>query len=131
MDGSAADTLDRIRDGATHIVATALQRLDEAKEALMAGDFRKAHRRLEEAQNRINPLSSAEVQFAGWDKLRIIRGYEVEEGQKVYNWDTVGEITKTIDDPSGDGDTIIFVIGENGDERKFYGESELIIIAED
>lgn len=127
MDSSAAETLDRIREGSTFVVATAIQRLEECLEALRSGDFRAARRRLEEASNRLEPLSSAETQFAGWDNLRIIRGDEIEEGMAIYNWDTVDEILKKFPDPSGDGDTVIVIMGSRGEERRIYASGELIV----
>lgn len=127
MDGSAAETLDRIREGSTYVVATAIQRLEECLEAVRDGRFREARRHLEEVANRLDPLSSAETQFGGWDNVRIIRANEIEEGMSIYGWDHVDEILKRYPDPTGDGDTVIVVMGSRGEERKIYASSELIV----
>lgn len=130
MDGTAADTLDRIREGSTYVVAMAIQRLDECKEALQDGDFRMAARHLKEAESRIDPLSSAQVQFSQWNELRVIRGTEIEVGHNIYCWDAVDEIESTYDDPSGDGDTVVVVKGSRGETRRFYGRGEVIVFSD-
>lgn len=131
MDNTAADTLDRIREGSTYVVAMAIQRLDEAREALARGQFRQADRNLKECLNRVEPLASAELNFSAWDDMKVIRCSEIEVGTQIYCWDTVDEIVERYDDPVGDGDTVIVVKGSRGDTKRFYARSECIVFTDE
>lgn len=126
MDSTAADTLDRIREGATYVVAVAHQRLAEAQEALGAGDFVLALTRVQEAMPRLQTLNTAQVQMSGWDDLEFIRARDLTVGHTVYAWDVVEEVDSR-PHPSRKDEIVVVAKGKLGDIKQWPGDTELII----
>lgn len=131
MENTAAHSLDRMREGGTYVVALAVQRLDETKQALLDGDFPLAARRGQEALARTRGLSQAFLSLGEWDAQRIIRGFEVEEGMSIWGWGKVEEIEDSSPDPHEDGDEIIVARLDTGEQKRFYGQQEVVLVLDD
>lgn len=88
MEGSAAETLDQAREGANVLVLATLDRLREAGDEVMAGNFVKGQERVREAAMKLQPLAQAEslTMFAG---NYLTRANLVTEGVTLANLGTV------------------------------------------
>lgn len=125
--GSAAKTLDDVREGAQAVMVVARDRLREAGEALEAGDFQGAANRANEAQVKIAALYRAESELGSFAGKTAIRARDVRPGMEM-----IGEgLVEAVENVSEHGDecpsaVLQFTI-EGGEVRRAYAENEILI----
>jgi hypothetical protein len=78
--GTASDTLDRIRRGGTHLILAAQRRLAETKALLDEGEFRTAMRTAAQLHEKIRALAEAEGSLGTVSDARILKCAEIEIG---------------------------------------------------
>jgi hypothetical protein len=78
--GTAADTLDRIRRGGTHLILAAQRRLAETKALLDEGNFQSAMKTAAQLHEKISALADAEGSLGTVSDARILRCGEIEIG---------------------------------------------------
>jgi hypothetical protein len=88
--GTAADTLDRIRRGGTHLILAAQRRLAETKALLDQGDFQAAMKTAAQLHEKITALADAEGSLGTVSDARILKCGEIEVGMTLVD---VGEVT--------------------------------------
>jgi hypothetical protein len=88
--GTAADTLDRIRRGGTHLILAAQRRLAETKALLDEGNFQSAMKTAAQLHEKISALADAEGSLGTVSDARILRCGEIEIGMTLVD---VGEVT--------------------------------------
>lgn len=111
---SAAQTLDRVRQGGNLLIVTAHQRLGEVKVALEHGDFRLAMNLIASLQEKCAMLAQAEVALGQFSKAHIVKCVDIEAGMVLPE---IGEVQEVdVCGACGDEncDTIMLHIKEGG-----------------
>lgn len=128
MDGSAAQTLDTAREGASVLLVATLDRLREAQDEAMAGNFVRAQERCREAMMKLQPLAAAEsmVMFAGG---YLTRANLVQEGVTLFN---VGTVRTRVDGEPGVGGhpSHVRLEFDNGQSATFEWDTELLAVSD-
>jgi hypothetical protein len=110
--GTAADTLDRIRRGGTHLILAAQRRLAETKMLLDEGDFQAAMKTAAQLHEKVSALADAEGSLGSVSDARILKCAEIEVGMTLAD---VGEVTAIEVCPCGQDqcDRIVLIIEEH------------------
>jgi hypothetical protein len=124
--GTASDTLDRIRSGGTHLILVAQRRLAETKALLGEGDFRAAMRTAAQLHEKISALAEAEGSLGTVSDARILKCADIEIGMTLAD---VGEVTAVGPCQCGEGhcDRIVLTIDEHA--VNLPGDAEVIVAA--
>ena len=125
-EGTAADTLDRIRRGGTHLILAAQRRLAETKALLDEGDFQAAMNTAAQLHEKVSALADAEGSLGTVSDARILRCGEIEVGMRLVD---VGEVTAIQICPCGQDqcDRIVLMIEEHAVNLPV--DAELIVAA--
>jgi len=122
--GTASDTLDRIRRGGTHLILAAQRWLAETKTLLDDGDFQRAMKTAAQLHEKISALAVAEASLATVSDARILKCRDVLVGMTLAE---VGEVTAVEPCPCGQDhcDRIALTI----DDRtvNFPADAEVIV----
>lgn len=84
--GSPAETLDRIREGGTALIALARGAIQEAERFLDEGRFHDANTMLSEAQQRLQALAAAEHYVGSFAHVVIKKAVDLEVGDDVQGY---------------------------------------------
>jgi hypothetical protein len=124
--GTASDTLDRIRRGGTHLILAAQRRLAETKALLDEGDFQVAMKTAAQLHEKISALAIAEGSLGTVSDARILKCKDVAVGMTLAD---AGEVTAIEPCPCGqhDCDRIILTIEEQS--VNFPADAEIIVSA--
>jgi hypothetical protein len=124
--GTAADTLDRIRRGGTHLILAAQRRLSETKTLLDEGDFQAAMKTAAQLHEKVSALADAEGSLGTVSDARILTCREIEIGMRLVD---VGEVTAIEACPCGQDqcDRIVLMIEEHAVNLPV--DAELIVAA--
>ena len=128
MVNTAADVLDKIRNGSQQIIVNARLRLNEAEAALGRGEFQSALSHLNEAKEMIAPLALAETHLAIADGSYLVRVREIEVGMTVLNVGVVTAVNARACPQHGEEAHVTLHIGD--DEVEFSG-SQLLYVERD
>jgi hypothetical protein len=124
--GTASETLDRIRRGGTHLILAAQRRLAETKALLDEGDFQRALKSAAQLHEKISALAVAEGSLGTVSDARILRCNEIQIGMTLAD---VGEVTSI--EPCSCGqdhcDRIVVTIEDLA--MSFPADAELIVTA--
>src|ERR1700730_11533077 len=97
-EGTASDTLDRIRRGGTHLILAAQRWLAETKLLLDDGDFQGAMKTAAQLHGKVAALAVAESSLGTVSDARILKCRDVEVGMTLAE---VGEVTAIESCPCG------------------------------
>jgi hypothetical protein len=93
---SVFDTLDKIREGGSALVAVTLQRIEETTRHLTEGDFAGAYRRLEEARIYLSHLANAQNAIAiHGEGVSIVRASDIQPGMQLLQVGEVQEVSES------------------------------------
>lgn len=124
--GTAADTLDRIRRGGTHLILAAQRRLAETKTLLDEGDFQAAMRTAAQLHEKISALADAEGSLGTVSDARIIKCGEIAVGMRLMD---VGEVTAIDTCPCGQDECDRLVLMIEDHAVNLPADAELIVAA--
>lgn len=127
MEGSAAKTIDDTQEGMQAVVAIAISRLRETEEALQAGDFERAQRRVDEAAGRIAPLSYAQTYLGAFAGMTVVRGREIGEGMEIVGDGVVTGVENVSDHDDDCADAVFQYTLENGSAKRARSEQEILV----
>jgi hypothetical protein len=124
--GTASDTLDRIRRGGTHLILAAHRWLAETTTLLNDGDFQGAMKSASQLHEKIAALAVAEGSLGTVSDARILKCRDVEVGMTLAD---VGEVTAIEPCPCGQGhcNRIVLTIEEH--PVSFPSDAEIIVAA--
>jgi hypothetical protein len=124
--GTAADTLDRIRRGGTHLILAAQRWLAETKTLLDEGDFQRAMKTAAQLHEKISALAVAEGSLGTISDARILKCSDIEIGMMLAE---VGEVTAIEPCPCGQNhcDRIVMTIEDRA--VSFPADAEVIVAA--
>ncbi|MCW3029148.1 MAG: hypothetical protein JWN81_2359 [Solirubrobacterales bacterium] len=125
--GTASDTLDRIRRGGTHLILAAQRWLAETKALLDDGDFQGAMKTAAQLHEKIAALAAAEGSLATVSDALILKCRDVEVGMTLAE---VGEVTAIERCPCGrvHCDRIVLTIEERS--VNFPADAEIIVASQ-
>ena len=122
--GTASDTLDRIRRGGTHLILAAQRWLAETKALLDEGDFQAAMKTAAQLHEKISALAVAEGSLGTVSDALILKSRDVEVGMTLAD---VGEVTAIEPCPCGQDhcDRIVMTIEDQ--PVNFPADAEVIV----
>lgn len=130
QDASAAEALDRIRDGGSYVVGLVIERLNDAIDLTKKGDFGGAVIRASEAHARLTSLNTAQKHLGDFDRdQKIIRAMDVETGMVLYQWGRVEAINYE-EEAAGLDDVLVHIMLDTGEQKKVFGQAELVVVLE-
>lgn len=94
-EGTAAGTLDAIRNGANALVILAHQRLTAALIELSNGDFPMALQCVNEAQAKLETLEAATQHLAVFEGTVVVRACDLRTGDRLPVWGVLGGVEET------------------------------------
>ena len=124
--GTASETLDRIRRGGTHLILAAQRWLAETKTLLDAGDFQGAMKTAAQLHEKISALAVAEGSLGTVSDACILKCSDIEVGMTLAD---VGEVTAIEPCPCGQEhcDRIVMTIEDHS--VNFPADAEIIVAA--
>jgi hypothetical protein len=124
--GTAAETLDRIRRGGTHLILAAQRWLAETKVLLDEGNFQAAMKTAAQLHEKISALAIAEGSLGTVSDARILKCSDIEVGMTLAD---VGEVTAVDPCPCGENhcDRIVLTIEDHS--VNFPADAEIIVAA--
>jgi hypothetical protein len=122
--GTAAETLDRIRRGGTHLIIAAHRSLAETKARLDDGDFQEAMKTAARLHEKISALAEAEGSLGTVSDTRILRCSDIEVGMTLAD---VGEVTAIEPCPCGQGHCERIVLMIEDQAMSFPADAEIIV----
>src|SRR3984893_13848249 len=124
--GTASETLDRIRRGGTHLILAAQRWLAETKTLLDAGDFQGAMKTAAQLHEKISALAVAEGSLGAASDACIRKCSDIEVGMTLAD---VGEVTAIEPCPCGQEhcDRIVMTIEDHS--VNFPADAEIIVAA--
>lgn len=126
-EGSAAKTMDEVRDGMQAVIVLAMDRLREAGEALQSGDFQRASTRVNEAAARVGALAASEANLAIYAGKTIARGNQIAQGMEIIGAGVVTGVENVTDHSDDCGDAIFQYTLDDGDVRRAYSDQEVLV----
>lgn len=130
QDASAAEALDRIRDGGSYVVGLVIERLNDAIDLTKKGDFNGAVIRASEAHARLTSLNTAQKHLGDFDRdQKIIRAMDVETGMVLYQWGRVEDVNYE-EEAAGLDDVLVHILLDTGEQKKVFGQAELVVVLE-
>lgn len=124
---SAARTMDEVREGMQAVMVIAMDRLREAEEALLAGDFDRAYNRVGEAQSKVNALYSAETHLASFAGKTVVRGRDIAQGMEIIGAGLVTGVENVSDHGDDCAEAIFQYTLDDGDVRRAYSDQEVLV----
>jgi hypothetical protein len=125
-EGTASNTLDRIRRGGTHLILAAHRRLAETKALLDEGDFQAAMKTTSQLHEKVNALAVAEGSLATVSDARILQCKDIAIGMTLAD---VGEVTAIEPCPCGQDDCNRIVLTIEEQTVNFPADAEIIVAA--
>jgi hypothetical protein len=124
--GTASETLDRIRRGGTHLILAAQRWLAETKALLDAGDFQAAMKTAAQLHEKISALAVAEGSLGTVSDACILKCSDIEVGMTLAD---VGEVTAIEPCPCGQEhcDRLVMTIEDHS--VNFPADAEIIVAA--
>jgi hypothetical protein len=125
-EGTASNTLDRIRRGGTHLILAAHRRLAETKALLDEGDFQGAMKTTGQLHEKVSALAVAEGSLATVSDARILKCKDVTIGMTLAD---VGEVTAIEPCPCGQDHCTRIVLTIEQQPVNFPADAEIIVAA--
>lgn len=122
--GTAAQTLDRIRRGGTHLILAAQHRLAEAKVLIDKGEFKEALVTVAQLHEKLAALAEAEGALGTVADAQILRCSEVESGMRLVD---VGVVTAITPCPCEQEFCDRIVLTIDGQPVNFAADAELVV----
>lgn len=126
-EGSAAKTMDEVREGMRAVMVIAMDRLREAEEALQAGDFARASNRLSEASTKVSALYNAENSLASFAGKTVVRGRDIAEGVEIVGAGIVTGVENVSEHSADCSEAIFQYTLDDGDVRRAYSDQEILV----
>lgn len=125
-EGTASDTLDRIRAGGAQLIVAAHRRLGDVKTQLDEGNFKGAMGAAAQLHEKISALAEAESAMGAVAEACILKCREITVGMALVE---LGEVTAIEPCPCGQAqcDRIVLTVGDQ--PVNLVANAELIVVA--
>jgi hypothetical protein len=122
--GTASETLDRIRRGGTHLILAAQRWLAETKALMDEGDFQAAMKSAAQLHEKISALAVAEGSLGTVSDACILKCSDIEVGMTLAD---VGEVTSIEPCPCGQEHCDRLVLTIEDHSVNFPADAEIIV----